>query len=264
MRRARVIYQGRLHSAVPATAGLKLDDGRELREADVIWLPPFEARTVFAVALNYAAHAQELAMQAQGEPLVFLKGARSLAGHRSSTERPTDAAFMHYECELAVVLGRTARHVGAADALAYVAGYTVANDYAVRDYLENYYRPNLRAKNRDRATLLGPWLVDASEVDDPQALELRTLVNGQIKQQGYTRDMIHGVAALIEYLSAFMTLSPGDVVLTGTPAGVMNVAAGDEVITEIVGLGRLRSFVVDERLRADQPPPAPLGVHSGG
>jgi 5-oxopent-3-ene-1,2,5-tricarboxylate decarboxylase / 2-hydroxyhepta-2,4-diene-1,7-dioate isomerase len=250
MRRGSVLYQDRMHAAVPDPVGLKLDDGRVLRETDVVWLPPVEPRTVFAVGLNYSDHAKELAFKPQSEPLVFLKGQRSLAGHRASTERPIDAAFMHYECELAVIIGHTARNVAAAHALAYVAGYTVANDYAVRDYLENYYRPNLRAKSRDGATLLGPWLIDGQELGDPQDLELRTLVNGHVTQRGHTRDMIHGVAQLIAYLSSFMTLSPGDVILTGTPAGVVNVAAGDEVVTEIDGIGRLSNFLVAEHSSA--------------
>ena len=147
---------------------------------------------------------------------------------------------MHYECELAVVIGRHAKRVKRADALAYVAGYTIANDYAIRDYLENWYRPNLRVKNRDGATALGPWLVDAADVPDPHALGLRTFVNGELKQQGNTRDLIDDVPALIEYLSSFMTLSPGDIILTGTPEGVVNVNPGDEVVCEIDGLGRLR------------------------
>jgi 5-oxopent-3-ene-1,2,5-tricarboxylate decarboxylase/2-hydroxyhepta-2,4-diene-1,7-dioate isomerase len=247
MKRGRVVYQDRLHEATPDPAGLKLDDGRTLRETDVTWLPPIAPRTVFAVGLNYADHAKELALKPKSEPLLFLKGLRSIAGHRTSTERPADAAFMHYECELAVVIGRTARHVKPADALTCVAGYTVANDYAVRDYLENYYRPNLRAKSRDRATLLGPWLIDAEEIGDPQALELRTLVNGRVTQRGNTRDMIHSVARLIEYLSAFMTLTRGDVILTGSPAGIVNVEAGDEVVTEIDGIGRLSNFLVAAR-----------------
>ncbi|MGC1460496.1 MAG: fumarylacetoacetate hydrolase family protein [Steroidobacteraceae bacterium] len=245
MRRARVVVAGSTWEAVPHPDGIELADGRVLSEADVSWLPPVVPRTILAVGLNYADHAKELAFKPNGEPLVFLKGARSVAGHWAATERPRDAAYMHYECELAVVMGRTARAVPASRALDHVAGYTVANDYAVRDYLENYYRPNLRPKNRDGATLLGPWLVPASEVPDPQALELRTTVNGKVTQAGHTRDMIHSVARLIEYLSAFMTLSPDDVILTGTPDGICDVVAGDEVVTEIVGIGRLRNFLVD-------------------
>ena len=210
------------------------------------WLPPFEPRTVFAVGLNYADHAAELSFARQQEPLVFLKGRGTLAGHLAETRRPASVTFMHYECELAVVIGSVARAVPRASALQYVAGYTVANDYAIRDYLENYYRPNLRTKNRDSATLLGPWLVDAADVPEPGNLDLRTTVNGVVTQKGNTRDMVFDVPFLIEYLSAFMTLAPGDVILTGTPAGVVNVNAGDEVITEIDGVGRLISRLVDD------------------
>ena len=109
----------------------------------------------------------------------------------------------------------------------------------MRDYLENWYRPNLRVKNRDGATALGPWLLDAADIGDPQALGLRTFVNGQLTQQGHTSNMISDVATLIEYLSEFMTLQAGDVILTGTPEGVVNVNVGDEVVCEIDHIGRL-------------------------
>jgi 5-oxopent-3-ene-1,2,5-tricarboxylate decarboxylase / 2-hydroxyhepta-2,4-diene-1,7-dioate isomerase len=246
VRRGQVIFRGDRHVAEAEGAALRLDDGRHVTEEEVVWLPPFEPRTILAVGLNYAAHARELRLAPRQEPLVFLKGPNSVAGHRSATPRPADVKFMHYECELAVVIGRTARNVPANAALAHVAGYTVANDYAVRDYLENYYRPNLRVKNRDGATLLGPWLIDADDIGDPANLELRTTVNGQVTQRGNTRDMILGVDRLIEYLSSFMTLDAGDVILTGTPEGVVNVNAGDEVVTEIEGVGRLVGFITEE------------------
>jgi 5-oxopent-3-ene-1,2,5-tricarboxylate decarboxylase/2-hydroxyhepta-2,4-diene-1,7-dioate isomerase len=243
VKRARVLHSGRLRTAVPDTAGVRLDDGRVVTDHDLVWLPPLEPRTVFAVGLNYADHAKELAFKPQEEPLVFLKGPNAIAGHRAHTVRPAGVEFMHYECELAVVIGEPAKNVSSAEARACVAGYTVANDYAVRDHLENYYRPNLRAKNRDAATLLGPWLVDQAEVPDPMALELRTLVNGELKQRGNTRDMIFDVWQLIAHLSRYLTLAPGDVILTGTPQGVVNVNPGDEVVTEIDGIGRLVGYI---------------------
>ena len=248
MRTARIAWAGAVHTAVPHADGLQLADGTVLAETEVVWLPPVVPGTVIALGLNYADHVKELSKELSSvsadEPLAFLKTASSVIGHRGRTPRPRDAAFMHYECELAVVIGRPARRVGTADALAHVAGYTVANDYAVRDYLENWYRPNLRVKNRDGGTVLGPWLVSADELPDPQALALRTRVNGQLTQQGSTANMIHSVAALIEYLSGFMTLMPGDIILTGTPDGVVNVNPGDEVVTEIDGVGSLVNTLV--------------------
>jgi 5-oxopent-3-ene-1,2,5-tricarboxylate decarboxylase/2-hydroxyhepta-2,4-diene-1,7-dioate isomerase len=241
MRRARVAFGGAIHEAVPGpgSSHLRLADGRIVREDEVVWLPPVEAGTIVALGLNYADHARELAFNAQEEPLVFLKGPGTLVGHRGMTRRPADVKFMHYECELTVIIGRPARRVSRTDAMDHVAGYCIANDYAIRDYLENWYRPNLRVKNRDGGTALGPWFVDAADVPDPTSLGLRTFVNGQLTQQGNTRDLVFDIPYLIEYLSAFMTLSPGDLILTGTPEGVVNVMPGDEVVCEIDGLGRL-------------------------
>jgi 5-oxopent-3-ene-1,2,5-tricarboxylate decarboxylase/2-hydroxyhepta-2,4-diene-1,7-dioate isomerase len=247
-RRARVAFGGAIHHAVAHPDGVQLVDGRVLSETQVVWLAPFEVGTIIALGINYADHAKELAKEltigAKDEPLAFLKAPNTLVGHHGVTRRPKDAAFMHYECELAVVIGATAKHVRAADAMKHVQGYTVANDYAVRDYLENWYRPNLRTKNRDGCTALGPWLVDAADVPDPHSLALRTLVNGEVTQSGNTRDLINDVPALIEYLSSFMTLAAGDVILTGTPEGVVNVNVGDEVVCEIDGIGRLHNTIV--------------------
>jgi 5-oxopent-3-ene-1,2,5-tricarboxylate decarboxylase/2-hydroxyhepta-2,4-diene-1,7-dioate isomerase len=251
MKHARVAHAGAVHDATPHRDGLQLADGRVLPEDAVVWLPPVEPLgTILALGLNYAEHAKELAKElttsTKDEPLVFLKGPNTLIGHRGQTRRPHGVGFMHYECELAVVIGRSAKNVKRADAMAHIAGYTVANDYAIRDYLENYYRPNLRVKNRDGCTALGPWLVDAADVPEPGALELSTHVNGRCVQRGNTRDLVTGIAELIEYLSSFMTLGPGDVILTGTPEGVVDVQPGDEVVCEIEGIGRLVNTIVGD------------------
>ena len=250
MKRARIAWAGAIHDVIEVHGRAQLADGRVPDDSALVWLPPFEAQTVFAVGLNYADHVRELSFKPPAEPLIFLKGPNTLAGHGAQTPRPASVTFMHYECELAVVIGRSARQVSRGAALDYVAGYTIANDYAIRDYLENYYRPNLRVKNRDAATLLGPWLVDAADVPDPMTLALRTTVNGKVTQQGTTADMIFGVAQLIEYLSGFMTLGAGDVILTGTPEGVVNVNPGDVVVTEIESLGSLTSLIVTDPLDA--------------
>ncbi|HKQ80633.1 MAG TPA: fumarylacetoacetate hydrolase family protein [Steroidobacteraceae bacterium] len=248
MKSARVAYGGTIHTAYEHADGLRLADGRIVREDSVVWLPPFEPRTIVALGLNYADHLKELSKEltvtAKDEPLAFLKGPGTVIGHRAQTRRPADVTFMHYECELAVIIGRTAQRVKAADAMQHVAGYTVCNDYAFRDYLENWYRPNLRVKSRDGATVLGPWFVPANEVSDPHQLTLSTYVNGQRTQHGHTGNMINDIPSLIEYLSEFMTLRSGDVILTGTPEGVANVNVGDEVVTEIEDIGRLINTIV--------------------
>jgi len=154
---------------------------------------------------------------------------------------------MHYECELAVIIGRSGTNIKQEDAYDYVAGYTVANDYAIRDYLENYYRPNLKVKNRDTCTPIGPWLVDAKDIKDPMNLTLRTYVNGKVTQEGTTKDMIFSIPQLIAYLSSFMTLNKNDIILTGTPEGLVDTKVGDEVITEIEGVGRLVNTIISEK-----------------
>ncbi|GJH22536.1 fumarylacetoacetate hydrolase family protein [Caballeronia novacaledonica] len=243
MMRGRVAYAGAIHEAYPHQIGVRLADGRVCKENEVVWLSPIEPGTIFALGLNYAEHAKELQFSKQEEPLVFLKGPGSVLGHRGVTRRPDDVTFMHYECELAVVIGKPAKNVMRNEAMQYVAGYMIANDYAIRDYLENYYRPNLRVKNRDGGTVLGPWFVDASDIDDVNQLELRTYVNGTLHQRGNTRDLVIDLPILIEYLSSFMTLAPGDIILTGTPDGIVNVRANDEVVCEIDGLGRLVNVI---------------------
>jgi len=246
VKRARVSFAGAIHEAVEKNGLVQLTDGRIVKEDEVVWLPPVQPRTVFALGLNYADHASELEFKAPTEPLLFLKGPNTFVGHRGESRRPVDATYMHYECELAVVIGKTARNVKRQDAYDYIAGYTVANDYAIRDYLENYYRPNLRVKNRDTCTPIGPWLVDAQDIADPMNLPLRTYVNGELIQQGSTKDMIFDIPFLIEYLSEFMTLSKNDIILTGTPKGLADVKIGDEVITEIEGVGRLVNTIVGD------------------
>ncbi|HTN66609.1 MAG TPA: fumarylacetoacetate hydrolase family protein [Burkholderiaceae bacterium] len=248
MKHGRIAWQGAIHQVTQAADGrVRLADDRLLRENEVVWLPPVEVGTVFALGLNYADHAKELAFKAPEVPLVFLKGPNTIVGHRAQTRRPADAAYMHYECELAVVIGKTGYKVSKADAYEMVAGYTVANDYAIRDYLENYYRPNLRVKNRDGCTPLGPWLVDRADVQDPMRLKLTTRINGKTTQQGTTADMVFDIPTLIEYLSSFMTLNPGDVILTGTPEGLADAKAGDVIETEIEGVCTLVNTIVDDR-----------------
>ena len=252
MKYARIAWAGAIHDAIEREGQLELltpaFKGRRLNFDEVVWLPPLapvpRARTVLALGLNYADHAKELAFKPPEEPLAFAKGAASLIGHRAFTVRPDGVQNMHYECELAVVIGREAKNVKKGDACDFIRGYSVANDYAIRDYLENWYRPNLRVKNRDTCTPIGPWLVDAADVPDPMNLRLTTHVDGRLTQQGSTADMVFDVATLIEYFSSFMTLHPGDVILTGTPDGVVDCPVGSHVVCAIEGIGALENTIV--------------------
>ncbi len=246
MKRALISHEARPQwvEVIEGGASLRLPSGERLAAANAAWLPPVEpGATVFALGLNYADHSAELGFKKQDAPLTFLKGFNTFVGHDGVSPRPKDADQMHPECELVAVIGKEARRVSQADALDYVGGYTIANDYAIREYLENFYRPNLRVKNRDATTPLGPWIVDAAEIGDPHALQMRTTVNGAEVQHGSTADMIFSIPFLVEYFSSFMTLMPGDLILTGTPHGVHFVQDGDEVVCEIEKVGRLVNHV---------------------
>lgn len=248
MRRARIFHQGRdvWANVNEGGASLVLANGKTISAADAHWLPPVApGASAYALGLNYADHNKELGFEPKLQtPLIFLKGGNSFVGHNGATLRPADGNKMHPECELVAIIGKPARRVKEAEALDYVAGYTIANDYAIREYLENYYRPNARVKNRDATTALGPWIVDAADIPNPQALQLETRVNGNLVQSGTTADMILSVAGLIEYLSAFLTLMPGDLILTGTPHGVHFCDPDDEVTCDIEGVGSLVNKLV--------------------
>jgi 5-oxopent-3-ene-1,2,5-tricarboxylate decarboxylase/2-hydroxyhepta-2,4-diene-1,7-dioate isomerase len=249
MKRARIYDKGAAVWAelIDNDKTLRLGNGETLPAAEAHWLPPVTpGATIFALGLNYADHVKELGFKTKEPPLVFLKGPNSLTGHEGETTRPATGNQMHPECELVAIIGKPARMVTAVDALNYVDGYTVTCDYAIREYLENYYRPNLRVKNRDATTPIGPWIVDAADVADPQNLTMRTTVNGQVVQNGSTRDMVLDVASLIAYLSETQTLLPGDMIMTGTPQGVHFCNVGDEVVCEIDGIGRLVNRLVAE------------------
>lgn len=174
MKQARIEWQGQVRDVlVDERDQVRLHDGTVLKEGEFRWLPPADG-TLFALGLNYADHASELEFKPPTEPLVFIKAPNTFIGHQQQSVRPDNVEYMHYEAELVVVIGKTARRVSEAEAMDYVAGYTVCNDYAIRDYLENYYRPNLRVKSRDTLTPIGPWIVAKEAIPDPHNLALRT------------------------------------------------------------------------------------------
>ncbi|WP_156726639.1 fumarylacetoacetate hydrolase family protein [Streptomyces apocyni] len=204
---------------------------------------------VVCIGLNYHDHAAETGAATPAEPIVFFKAPDTVIGPNDTVLVPRKSVKTDWEVELAVVIGRTARYLDSADeALAHVAGYAVANDVSEREWQIERGGTWDKGKNCETFNPLGPWLVTADEVPDPQALGLKLWVNGELKQDGNTSDQIFPVAEVVRYVSQFMTLYPGDVINTGTPAGVAMgqpepkpfLRGGDVVELEIEGLGRQR------------------------
>ena len=245
-KRARFITEGRYHEGELISEGvLRAETGVAYSADDVLFMLPIVPRKVIGLALNYADHAEELGLEKPKEPVLFFKPSNSWIGHGGEVVRPHGVEYMHYENELAVVIGRRARSVSAENAADYVRGYTIANDVTVRDFVANLYRPPVKAKGWDTFGPIGPYLVEG-EIDDPNSLDMRTYVNDELRQQGNTKDLMWKIPEIIEFITRFMTLEPNDVILTGTPKGLSHVYPGDVMRLEIDGLGSLVNRVVDE------------------
>jgi 2-keto-4-pentenoate hydratase/2-oxohepta-3-ene-1,7-dioic acid hydratase in catechol pathway len=206
---------------------------------DVRLLSPILPSKVVAIGKNYADHAKEMGGEAPQTPLIFLKPSTSVIGEGDAIRLPASSAEIHYEGELAVVIGRPARNITREEALSCVLGYACANDVTARDQQRSDGQFT-RAKGYDSFCPLGPWL---ETVLDPSDLRLVTRVNGEVVQDGRTSQMIHDIATQIAFMSGVMTLLPGDVILTGTPAGVGPIKDGDSVSVEIEGIGTLTNPV---------------------
>jgi 5-oxopent-3-ene-1,2,5-tricarboxylate decarboxylase/2-hydroxyhepta-2,4-diene-1,7-dioate isomerase len=245
MKVVRFAVAGRVHTG-EARDGVLLDEaGRAYQDDDVVWLPPVEPRQVIGLALNYADHASELSLDAPPEPALFFKPISSLVGHRAPIVYPTGAQYMHYEIELAVVIGRRCRKVRADHAYDVVRGYTICNDCTVRDFVHNFYRPPVKAKGFDSFGPCGPWLVE-DEIERPEGLVLTTRVNGEVRQLGNTNQLMRSIPELIAYITDFMTLDRDDMILTGTPKGISPVQPGDLITMEISRIGVLENRIVAE------------------
>jgi 2-keto-4-pentenoate hydratase/2-oxohepta-3-ene-1,7-dioic acid hydratase in catechol pathway len=206
---------------------------------DVHLLAPVLPSKLVCVGKNYVAHAAEFGMEVPEEPLLFLKPSTAVIGPGDPIRLLPISRRIDFEGELAVVIGRLARDVRAEDAFKYILGYTCGNDVTLRD-LQKTDDQWARAKGFDGSAPLGPWI----ETDlDPNDVIVRTRLNGEVRQQASTADLVFGVATLLEYLTTFMTMLPGDVLLTGTPDGVGKLAAGDVVEVEVEGVGTLRNEV---------------------
>jgi 2,4-diketo-3-deoxy-L-fuconate hydrolase len=235
---------------------------QRLRRLDLARLPVVRGRPrlgcplaaigkLVCIGLNYTDHATEVGLPLPSEPTVFIKAPSAICGPHDPTVAPEGATKLDYEAELGVVIGREARYVDEADALRHVAGYCIVDDVSERAFQMERGGTTTKGKSADTFGPVGPWLVTADEVLDPQALRLWTTVNGEPRQDGNTANMVFPVRRLVAYVSRFMSLQSGDVISTGTPAGVGHGAKpprylqpGDVVEMGITGLGVQRHAVV--------------------
>jgi 2-keto-4-pentenoate hydratase/2-oxohepta-3-ene-1,7-dioic acid hydratase in catechol pathway len=221
---------------------------------DVEFLPviPDAAAKLLCIGINYMPHIKEMGRERPDYPVVFVRFQDSIVGHGRALERPIGSVQLDWEGELAVIIGKRARRVSRAQALAHVAGYACFNDGSVRDY-QRHSQQFTPGKNFHASGSFGPWLVTTSEIPDPTRLRLTTRLNGEVMQDESVGELCFDVAQLVEYCSTWSQLEPGDVIVTGTPGGVgagrkppLWMKAGDTVEVEISGLGVLRNPIVDE------------------
>lgn len=217
--------------------------GRSWPLADVRLLAPILASKVVCVGKNYAAHAEEMGTAAPEDPVIFMKPSTAIIGPDVPIVLPPNSSRVDFEGELAVVIGRPCKDVPAARAREVVLGYTVANDVTARDQQQQDGQWT-RAKGYDTFCPLGPWIETGA---DPADLELVTELDGEVRQRSNTGLLLHDVAALIEWVSAVMTLLPGDVILTGTPEGVAPMNQGQTVSVSVAGIGTLTNPVAAKR-----------------
>lgn len=246
----RVLLDGAVTETVREGDELVAGDGRRVKAEDAVHLPPVVPSKIIAVHLNYRSRVEEFRIRLAGAPTYFQKPVSSLTAHRGVVVRPEGCRWLNYEGEVAIVIGRTCRGVSPEDAGAHIAGYTVANDFGLHDFRGTDEGSMLRAKGSDTLCPLGPGLVTGW---DFRGRRVRTYVNGDVAQDGSTDEMAWDMHYLVADLARTITLCPGDVVLSGTPANSRPVRPGDVVEVEVEGLGRLANRVVagPAALRAD-------------
>ena len=231
--------------------GVKIDRLPIVRGRPRLGYPLAAIGKMVCIGLNYSDHAREVGRPAPDEPTLFIKANSALNGPYDPIVRPPGASKLDYEVELAAVIGRDARNVSETDAMKHVAAYTIVDDVSERAFQMERGGTTTKGKSADTFAPVGPWLVTADEVGDPQSLEVWTTVNGEARQRGYTKDMIFSVRALVAYVSQFMSLHAGDLISTGTPAGVAHgmkppryLQPGDVVEMGITRLGAQKNRIV--------------------
>ena len=246
----RILLDGAAVQVVRDGDVLRAGDGREVKAGEAVHLPPVEPSKIIAVHLNHASRVREFQTKLPPAPTYFQKPTSSLNAHRGAVVRPDGCKWLNYEGEIAIVIGRTARNVSPGQAGEYIAGYTIANDYGLHDFRDTDAGSMLRVKGSDTLCPLGPGLVTGW---DFRGKSLRTIVNGEVRQEGSTDEMEWDMHYLVADIARTITLYPGDVLLSGTPANSRTVYPGDVVEVEVEGLGRLVNHIVSgpAAIRAD-------------
>lgn len=238
----RILLDGYPTRVVREGDDLVAPDGRRVRAETAVHLPPVEPSKIIATHLTYRSRVEEFMARLPPAPTYFHKPTTSLNSHGGAVVRPAGCRYLNYEGEIAIVIGRTARNVAPEDAMDYVAGFTIANDFGLHDFRDTDAGSMLRVKGSDTLCPLGPGLVVEWDFRDKP---IRTLVNGQVRQEDTTANMVWDMPYLVADLARTITLLPGDVILSGTPAGSRPVEPGDEVTVEVEGLGRLTNTIVE-------------------
>ena len=209
-----------------------------------------DATRILCIGRNYADHAKERAAEVPENPLVFTRTTQSVVGHKQAIVKPNASDQFDWEGELAVIIGKPGRHITEDAAMSFVAGYSIFMDGSIRDFQKHSFTAG---KNFDSSGAFGPWMVPAQDIEDPHALQITSKLNDEVMQDGNTRDMIFSIPQLIAYISTFTYLMPGDVIATGTPAGVgagrtppVWMKPGDTIEVTIEGIGTLRNPVIQE------------------
>ena len=238
----RVLLDGYPTVVVRDQEQLVAADGRTVAVADAVHLPPVEPTKIICCHLNHISRVHEFGVSLPPAPTYFHKPISALNAHRAAVVRPSNCKWLNYEGEVAIVIGRTCRNVTYAQAGEYIAGYTVANDYGLHDFRDTDSGSMLRVKGADTLCPLGPGLITDW---DFRGKRIRTLVNGEVKQDGSTDEMAWDMHYLVADIARLITLVPGDVILSGTPAVSRSVQPGDEVTVEVEGLGALTNHIVE-------------------
>jgi 5-oxopent-3-ene-1,2,5-tricarboxylate decarboxylase / 2-hydroxyhepta-2,4-diene-1,7-dioate isomerase len=238
----RILLDGNVVDVVRRDQELVAGDGRAVGVDEAIHLPPTAPSKIICVHLNYSSRVAEMMQSLPGAPTYFHKPVSALNAHDSAVVRPLGCKWLNYEGEIAIVIGRTARNVSPEEASDYIRGYTIANDYGLHDFRDTDSGSMLRVKGADTLCPVGPGVVEGW---DFRGKQIRTLVNGQVRQDGNTSEMKWDMHYLVSDIARTITLQPGDILLSGTPAMSRTVYPGDVVEVEVEGLGMLRNHIVE-------------------